>query len=108
MADMRSSRIIAYLMRLTCPDCAAVYEVPTDRMRPGRRARCARCDATWVPELTLADLDTQVPESNPTQEPTAPVLRAAGSQPPAGTSALDRLAAAPAPATPQARSSLGL
>lgn len=36
-------------MQIACPDCAARYEVPDDKLRPGRPARCAQCHRTWVP-----------------------------------------------------------
>jgi predicted Zn finger-like uncharacterized protein len=40
-------------MRLTCPTCAAVYEVP-DRLLAGgarRPVRCSLCGAVWVPPV---------------------------------------------------------
>lgn len=36
-------------MRIACPSCSAAYEVPGDRLPPGRGTRCARCGAQWVP-----------------------------------------------------------
>ena len=36
-------------MRIVCPACAAAYEVPDERVKPGRRTRCTRCETTWTP-----------------------------------------------------------
>ena len=36
-------------MRITCPSCAAHYEVPAARLRPGKLVRCVRCGADWLP-----------------------------------------------------------
>ncbi|GGG33350.1 hypothetical protein GCM10010964_21530 [Caldovatus sediminis] len=38
-------------MRLTCPTCAAVYEVPDRLLADGARrpVRCTRCGAVWAP-----------------------------------------------------------
>ena len=96
-------------MRLTCPDCAVVYEVPTDRLRPGRRIRCARCGTTWAPELTLADVAPHEPWPQPQQEAEASAVREPAPMPaaaPGMATALDRLAAAPD--LPRARSVAGL
>lgn len=34
-------------MRITCPSCAAEYEVPAPRLSSGKKVRCARCGAEW-------------------------------------------------------------
>jgi predicted Zn finger-like uncharacterized protein len=36
-------------MRIRCPDCDAAFDVPDDKMRPGRNVRCARCHTVWLP-----------------------------------------------------------
>lgn len=36
-------------MRLACPACQAIYEVPEALVRPGVALRCARCANDWVP-----------------------------------------------------------
>jgi predicted Zn finger-like uncharacterized protein len=36
-------------MRIRCPDCDAFFDVPDDKMRPGRSVRCARCHSIWTP-----------------------------------------------------------
>ncbi len=35
-------------MRIACPACAAEYEVPENRVPPGKVVRCARCEADWI------------------------------------------------------------
>lgn len=39
-------------MRIACPECNAVYDVPPTQLAPGRPARCARCGAVWTPVAT--------------------------------------------------------
>ena len=87
-------------MRLTCPSCTAVYEVPATSLKAGRRARCECCGATWIP---LRD----EPPAEPPPEPPSSAENAAfaameAALPNSGT-AMDRLAAHPA-----ARPSSGL
>ena len=36
-------------MRIVCPDCAATYDVPDNRLVPGRPVRCAQCSREWHP-----------------------------------------------------------
>jgi predicted Zn finger-like uncharacterized protein len=36
-------------MLILCPSCEASYDVPDERMRPGRKVRCAQCGAEWIP-----------------------------------------------------------
>jgi predicted Zn finger-like uncharacterized protein len=36
-------------MRIACPSCAATYEVPESRLKPGKMVRCARCGGEWLP-----------------------------------------------------------
>ncbi len=36
-------------MRIACDECNAAYELPPERVRPGRAVRCARCGCVWVP-----------------------------------------------------------
>ena len=36
-------------MRIVCPNCATAYAVDDTSLRPGRTARCARCQREWVP-----------------------------------------------------------
>jgi predicted Zn finger-like uncharacterized protein len=40
-------------MRITCPSCAAEYEVGTT-LAAGRAVRCVRCGAEWAPVPAVA------------------------------------------------------
>jgi predicted Zn finger-like uncharacterized protein len=75
-------------MRIVCPGCAAEYEVPSSKLQPHRKVRCARCNADWVP---VQDAATAAPDDGPVAEAEAAMR--------AGDTAMDRLAAA-APARP--------
>jgi predicted Zn finger-like uncharacterized protein len=97
-------------MRVSCPACAAEYEIPSARLQPRRKVKCARCDAVWTPvrevETTSDDTEIMPPLDNPHDG--APGDDAPGDafSGPLGTgaaTAMDRLAAAAAP-----RSSIGL
>jgi predicted Zn finger-like uncharacterized protein len=35
-------------MQIVCRSCAAKYEVPTSRISPRRKVRCARCGNAWL------------------------------------------------------------
>ena len=35
-------------MRIACPSCAAEYDVPESRVKPGKMVRCARCGGEWM------------------------------------------------------------
>jgi predicted Zn finger-like uncharacterized protein len=71
-------------MQIACPSCAAEYEVPAARMKPGRKARCSRCGTEWT--LPAAA------EPEPAPEPEVAVRV---HSPSPAISAMDRLAAAP-------------
>ncbi|WP_019297087.1 MULTISPECIES: zinc-ribbon domain-containing protein [unclassified Leisingera] len=44
------------MMRLTCPNCAAQYEVPEDVIPPeGRDVQCSNCGQTWFQAAAGAD-----------------------------------------------------
>lgn len=74
-------------MRIVCPSCAAAYEVPEQRISPGRMVRCARCAREWAPVAAAAVAPAPVvPPSAP------PVARPEPK--------LERLAAAPGMRTP--------
>lgn len=40
-------------MRIVCPSCAAAYEVPVERLGPGRAVQCSACKAGWTPRPLL-------------------------------------------------------
>ena len=56
-------------MRIVCPACIAAYEIPADRLVPGRVVRCARCGTDWTPVPPEPD-PSPVPETVP--EPPSP------------------------------------
>jgi len=39
----------AMQVRIVCPSCLTVYEIPPSLLSVGRTARCARCGGEWVP-----------------------------------------------------------
>nr|WP_294520624.1 zinc-ribbon domain-containing protein [uncultured Rhodopila sp.] len=76
-------------MQIACPSCAATYEVPADRLKPGRPVRCSACGAEWKP----------APEAEPEPLPEAAEPPPAEPAPPATPvlTAIERLAAEPSP-----------
>ncbi len=69
-------------MQITCPSCAAIYEVPGEKIA-GRQVRCAKCGAQWTPVPPPAELEalpdpapepvaTPEPAAEPAWEPEAP------------------------------------
>jgi predicted Zn finger-like uncharacterized protein len=60
-------------MRIVCPNCAAVYAVPDDRLNRPRDVRCQHCDAGWrVPAV----VPEPAPPSAPRQQLAVQTLRA--------------------------------
>jgi predicted Zn finger-like uncharacterized protein len=76
-------------MQITCPSCAADYEVPASRLTPRRMVRCARCAGQWVPDHPDDDAVPREPAEHSPSD-----LRAASLP---SMTAMDRLAASPAP-----------
>ncbi len=76
-------------MRIDCPSCAATYEVPDLRLKPGKPVRCARCGSDWVPE---GEAEEDHPPEAVEPPPTEADLPSAASLP--EVTAMDRLAAA--------------
>jgi predicted Zn finger-like uncharacterized protein len=79
-------------MRITCPSCAAAYEVPESRLTPHKKVRCARCGGQWVPDRTAGDAGSPEPTRHSLSHLPAESL------PP--VTAMDRLAASPSPPPP--------
>jgi predicted Zn finger-like uncharacterized protein len=88
-------------MRIACPSCAAEYEVPASRLKPGKLVRCARCGGKWSPAPDDAE-----PASQAEAAGQHPPEAGSGAGPDAGldiaaslpeVTAMDRLAASPAP-----------
>jgi predicted Zn finger-like uncharacterized protein len=52
-------------MRIACPSCEAVYDVPDGLLAAGgRRVRCVRCDHEWLP-APLDEAATPDPDPDP-------------------------------------------
>ncbi len=73
-------------MRIACPACAATYDVPDERLAPGRLVRCMRCGADWAPLAMVAapvaaPQPLPEPEPPPSMPPPAPVALAPQPEP---------------------------
>jgi predicted Zn finger-like uncharacterized protein len=73
-------------MRIACPSCAAEYDVPPSRLKPGKLVRCARCGNDWSP----APEDVAPPQDD--AEPPTPEITFEPTESPLGMTAMDRLA----------------
>jgi len=60
-------------MRIACPSCAANYDVPDARLKPGKSVRCARCGSDWLPgtEVDQVSAEAASPEET-SQEGSSP------------------------------------
>ena len=85
-------------MRIDCPSCAATYEVPERRLKPGKAVRCARCGSDWVPELETEEAN----DPRETAEPPPPEVSVPSAASLPEVTAMDRLAAA-RPVAPRPR-----
>lgn len=54
-------------MQITCPTCAAAYDVPDEKIA-GRAVRCAQCGAQWTPVPPEAVEPAMAPEPEPEPE----------------------------------------
>ena len=43
-------------MQIVCPACNTRYDVPDQRLAPGKRVRCARCGDGWTPVPPVVEL----------------------------------------------------
>jgi predicted Zn finger-like uncharacterized protein len=61
-------------MQITCPACAATYEVPSTALKPGQLVRCARCAGEWAPLSATPDANTaaQAAREPPSSPPAGP------------------------------------
>ena len=57
-------------MRIACLRCNAAYDVPPERVPPGRAVRCARCGESWTPVPAPAAV-VEDPDPEPEPEPEA-------------------------------------
>jgi predicted Zn finger-like uncharacterized protein len=64
-------------MRINCPHCAAIYEVPEERLTGRKAVRCARCLAEFDPTLPGSALHEPVPPEPVSPEPVPPEPSAA-------------------------------
>lgn len=70
-------------MRITCPSCAAEYEVPTPRLSSDKKVRCARCGAEWrIVREPVAALREPAETPEPGHRPEHPVATATRVEPP--------------------------
>ena len=67
-------------MRIECPGCGARYEVPDDRLAPGRSVRCARCGRDWIALGTEARVVPAAPRLP--AEPDPPSVEESATLPP--------------------------
>jgi predicted Zn finger-like uncharacterized protein len=71
-------------MKIVCPSCDAIYEVPEKVVTSRRKMRCARCAKDWVPADTMpatgaaeaAPLPGLVPDMAPVRAPASAFGRA--------------------------------
>lgn len=57
-------------MIVTCPNCETKFEIPDDKYRPGRKARCSNCGHVFV--LPEAEVPAPVVAPAPPAPPAAP------------------------------------
>lgn len=71
-------------MRITCPSCEAAYEVPLDRLAPGRGVRCVKCGTVWqpVPELPEEPVAAAPAPEPPVAEAPAVLAEPVADEPP--------------------------
>ncbi len=63
-------------MQIVCPTCAAVYQVPGDRLERRKSVRCTRCGEGWAPGLRATAPESAAPaENEPEAEPEAVPVR---------------------------------
>lgn len=82
-------------MRIVCPACAAAYEVPVERLVPGRAVRCARCGTDWTPLAAEPERAPAAPELQPEPLPPPPEPEPATAIPIAASSEAPSRAAGP-------------
>lgn len=59
-------------MIVTCPSCETKFEIPDDKYRPGRKARCSNCGNVFVLPDMAEDVPPVVPASAPEPPEPAP------------------------------------
>lgn len=99
-------------MRLTCPSCAASYDIKAEALGPaGRTVRCASCGTKWfaTPEVqerphAREDLPVETDERAASVAPPPPDIREPPAQPIADRPSAEAIVAAVRAATPRADS----
>ena len=62
-------------MRIACLRCNAAYDVPPERVPPGRAVRCARCGESWTPvPMSAAMVEDPDPDPEPEVEAVMPAV----------------------------------
>lgn len=100
-------------MRIGCPSCNAVYQVPDEQLAKGRMVRCVRCGTDWSPIVVVPVEDEAVgasvaeagpapAESSPEPDPDVPARRMALDDDPVVSPAVTPATAEP-PAAVQVR-----
>src|SRR5579875_1121210 len=87
-------------MRITCPVCAATYDVPDQMLRSGRKVRCGSCGEQWM--ATAPAAAASPPDPAPDQTVAAPRAMSAPPPPPPAPPPSE-ITAAVASAAPAAR-----
>ena len=87
-------------MHITCPACAATYEIPETLLRPGRRVRCAQCGEEWIP---LGEAPEAMPDQTAIAAPPQPAEKPHSSLDPPRPAASERSLRAPADSQPERR-----
>src|SRR4051794_8734172 len=81
-------------MRIACPSCGAAYDVPENRLMPGKPVQCARCGTRWAPlERAPATPEPQRPRL---EERLVPEVLAIPEPAPIVTPTVERLTPSPA------------
>ncbi len=71
-------------MRIVCPSCTTAYDVPDNRLVPGRSVKCAKCGTGWAPVPMAMPVPMPMPEPAPVSavEPEPePVIEPAPAEP---------------------------
>jgi predicted Zn finger-like uncharacterized protein len=96
-------------MRVLCPSCAAVYEVPEPLLGAGSRTlRCGHCGTEWVLLGTPPETATETVLAEPEGPPSAPQSASPGPEPAASEHPREPPPAAEPEAAPQGPSELAI
>jgi predicted Zn finger-like uncharacterized protein len=68
-------------MRITCPHCQTVYEVPEPSLGTGRRLRCARCQDTFAVDPPAPPPPVAPPPPDPMPPPAFAAMHEPAAEP---------------------------